>query len=75
MIKGKECIHVTNIIVKYCSIAIADHRLVDWCFTIFVNISNVSAIVDRRIGVIVSVHGSLVLDCGLYYQLGQTRDY
>ena len=74
-IKGKECIHVTNIMVKYCSIAIVDHRLVDWYFTIFVNISNVSAIVDRRIGVIVSVPGSFVVDCGFYYQLGQTRDY
>ena len=75
MIKGKECIHVTNIIVMYFPIAIVDHRLVDWYFTIFVNISNVSAIVDRRIGVIVSVPDSLVLDCGFYYQLGQTRDY
>jgi hypothetical protein len=46
---GKECIHATNIIVKYFPIAIVDHRLVDWYFTIFVNNSNVSAIVDRRI--------------------------
>jgi len=63
--------HVTIInCLVFFPIAIAGHRLVDWCFTIFVNISNVSAILDRRIGVIVSVPGSLVLDCGFYYQLG-----